>query len=527
MGRSQVTCAETLLGVANGLNAGSIAATACIFDAIYESSIGNDRGPNSAGYGGPLGGSITSNGFVAGPSGDVDMATSFYKGGRGFQGGGAIALARTHTDIAYIGSQVTAAVPFDANGYSTQYLSQGFPFSAAIAEAKAIVAAHGGANLKGGVAGAGGSGTIVNGATGSTYAFQIGGTNNPDEDFWTGTNRLAQDVAWYYFSNGEFLYYLDGQEMIAQQPALIIDRIKDAGRFFQGQGSLTWDDTSFQYVANHKRKFRVQRKTALTMATSPTQATLQVICGIDEIRGGDVIELSSFGPGDGRWIVGDCRRSVFNVYSELRLVPPIAPITEVIAAGTSGRNQSSSSGATSRERFGGTPGYGSGPGGRGNRYGPIPIGQPQVTFSRGVQIQLRGLNQERSDQGLDFGTGPNQPIPAVLDGVVTSTSSFGGAFISNGGPGGIVYRTDYGYVFVMENMTPTKKVGDRVKAGETIALGNGQIEMGWANASGTSPLTGWSGDTDRTAGGIGFALSAGMIPITTAHTPYPGFGPGK
>ena len=485
MSARQQHIADVLLGVGNQLGAGSLACEACIFDAIFESSIGENNGWNPT-YGGPLGGAQATFGSLGSSSSDAVAtaeATSFFQGGRGFQGGGAIALARSSADVAYIGSQVTAATPFDSQGYSTQYLSQGFSFSSAVAEAKAIVAAHGGATIKGSVAGAssGASGTVTATSAQTTYAFSVSGTDNPDEDYWTAINRLAQEVNWYLFSNGEYLYYMDGQEMLAQQPAAYIDRVRDAARFEGNQGTLTYDNclaldtpiptpdgwatmgelqvgdmvigsggkparvlgvsdvhhdhdcyrvqlgdgssivaddghlwetttqstavrttkqiaeslaaghrvravptlgvpertilavervpsvpvrciqvdaadhlylagtemtpthnTSYNYVSDHKRRFRTQRRTKVAIAQSPTEGSFQLVCGIDEILGGDVIVLSGFGLGDGRWIVGEARRSVFDTYTTLTLIPALAPITEAAAVGTTG-----SSGTTS------------------------------------------------------------------------------------------------------------------------------------------------------------------------------------
>lgn len=347
MTQHQAHIAQILLGVGAKFSAGSLASEACIFDSIFESTLGESNGWDATNetYGGPLGGSVEAFGQYGSASSDAvatQMATSFFQGGRGFQARGAITLARTHSDVAYIGSQVTAATPFDANGYSEQYLSQGFAFSDAIAEAKAIVAAYGGATLKGNIAGgsSGGSGTVVDGSSDTTYAFSISGTDNPDEDYWTGVNRLAQEVNWYLFSNGEYLYYLDGQEMLAQTPAVFIDRVRDAGRFEESQGSLSYDNTAYSYVSDHKRKFRVQRRTKVAIAQSPTQGTFQLTCGIEEVLGGDVAQLSSFGVGDGRWLIAESRRSVLDTYSELTLAPALAPITEAAAVGTTGTSSS-------------------------------------------------------------------------------------------------------------------------------------------------------------------------------------------
>ena len=344
MNETQRKQAEILLGVVNQLKAGQICAEAIICAAIGESTLTNLSTPNGSGYWGVLQGGSGYSGSAANfppPSGWNDstgMATAFLQGGKGFGNGfpapltgkGAIDAVRAgYTDPGAIANGA------EDSGAGAAWYGQYLP------EAKAIVAALGGAALKGGVAGSGSgaSGTVPNGAPSSTYAFQIGGTDNPDEDYWTGTNRLAQEVNWYFFSNGEMLYYMDGEEMIGQKPALYLDRVRDAARF-ASPAQLTYDNTAYGWVSDHKRRFRPQRKAKLTKIVSPTEVTLDLICGIDELRAGDVVVLQSFGPGDGRWIVGDCTRSVFSPSSQITLVPPIAPITEAAAAGTTGKTQS-------------------------------------------------------------------------------------------------------------------------------------------------------------------------------------------
>lgn len=104
--------------------------------------------------------------------------------------------------------------------------------------------------------------------------------------------------------------------------------------------------------------------------------------------------------------------------------------------------------------------------------------------------KISGLIAERVDQGVDFsGSGP---ILAIGDAKILETGGSGwpgGPYMSyqllNGPDAG---RT----VYVAENIRPTVKVGQTVKAGDTIATmfnaGTG-IEMGWADSGGASPLS--------------------------------------
>jgi hypothetical protein len=295
---------------------------------------------------------------------------------------------------------------------------------------------------KGGVAGLGGTGTVVDGSAATTYPFQIGGTANPDEDYWTGINRLAQEVNWYLFTNGEMLYYMDGSEVIAQTPALTIDRITDSARF-ASPVQLNWDNTAFLYVSTHKRRFRVQRKTKLTQITSPTQVRLDLICGIDEIRAGDVIVLTSFGPGDGAWIVGDCTRSVFSVSSQITLVPPIAPITEAAVAGTTGK----ASQTTTFLEHGGSGGAKSG------FTNPFPS----------------GWVPGRLDAGYD-GTFTKQivaPFSGTITFAATSFANWGG-YIQLKADGGTIAGLETDTLYFAEGVAPVHTTGTHVNVGDPI-----------------------------------------------------------
>lgn len=49
-----------------------------------------------------------------------------------------------------------------------------------------------------------------------------GTADNPDENSWDCMQRLAQEVNWYLFSNGNYLYYMDGLQFGVQNPAVYL-----------------------------------------------------------------------------------------------------------------------------------------------------------------------------------------------------------------------------------------------------------------------------------------------------------------
>jgi hypothetical protein len=490
---NQQNFANQIIQIGASLNAGSIATGAILVEAIAESGMGDPLymgwDASNPTYGGILAGAIGTSGGGGnfGPLGTASSSavtvaeiTAAFKGGRGYQG--AIGLAKTSSDLLQIA--------MTNSGSGSQFLSEAGVQNFA-AEARAILAAGGGAPIKGGVAGLGSTGTIVNGSSGATYAFQIGGTNNPSEDIWTGINRLAQEVNWYLFSNGEYLYYMDGEELIAQQPAMYLDRVLDAGQI--ASLTLHYDNTAFQWVSAHRRKAKVQRKTRTVQITSPTEVQLELFCGIDELRAGDVLVLSSFGPANGRWLIGGCRRSVFSPTSSLTLVPPLSPLSELAVAGTTGRSGSSSSGT----------GSSSGKGSSG-KAAPATTGGYVNPLGK-----ITGLTGGRIDMGADYsGSGP---VLAIGDGKIISISNSGwpgGAFIEIQLSGG-AYAGKFWYC--AENITPSVQPQQVVKAGDqigTLINAYPNCELGWGIGTGGTTLAASLGQAGINSGHANCAAGA-------------------
>lgn len=336
--KAQATALSQMLGVAAQLQAGVLASQAMIFDSIFESDGGVSLGPGHT-YGGVLGGAEN----IFDPLNSVTAeVTAFLQGGQGFQAGGAIALSHTHTDIAYIGSQVTAATPFNSQGYSTQYLSQGFAFSSAIAEATAIVNAYGANQLGSGSQAL--TGNIAAGSSTTDVATLTRGTaGDPDEDSWTCMQRLAAEVNWPVFSNGDTIYYDPTTVLIEQQPAVYLS-LDETGTTWNAtdpnSGDVAADvvldgldgvidNTAFLAQQDRKVKGKVQRKSKIRKPSTPTQIRLNMVCGIFDYRAGDVFEFRDSGPLNGRWLVADATRNCLaDVHTQFTLAPSTAPNPE-------------------------------------------------------------------------------------------------------------------------------------------------------------------------------------------------------
>jgi murein DD-endopeptidase MepM/ murein hydrolase activator NlpD len=125
--------------------------------------------------------------------------------------------------------------------------------------------------------------------------------------------------------------------------------------------------------------------------------------------------------------------------------------------------------------------------------------------------QIKGLTPERIDMGVDYqGSGP---ILALGDGTVFNTAGPGwpgGAFVGitlSAGPfAGLSY-------FVAEDVKPTVRVGDHVRAGQEIAVmfrGPAGIETGWATGHGDQPLAAALGQQNRNGDPGAWSSAAGV-----------------
>lgn len=362
-----------------------------------------------------------------------------------------------------------------AQVYATKALAFQIPanWKAALAGAPGGTPGGGGPATPGGTVGAGGTGTLPN----DVANFTVGDPSNPDEDFWTAINRLAQERYWYVFSDGESMYLADGPDLMKQTPAMEVDRVADAGRISHLE--FTFDNTAWTYSATHKKRRRSQRRTALAKVTSPVEGLMNTICKIDEVRAGDVIVFDNCGPGDGQWLVGDCRRSVFEVTSEITVVPALTPLSEG-ELNPAGVNKSNAN---------------------------VLNSLVSTVNSKGYANPVGAWSPSRIDQGVDgtlTGTyvapGDSQMVSIYNS---QGSGSWEGYWIAGMFTSGSLKGKCW---YVAEGVTPLINQGAAVKAGTPVARPGptsfgapGLIETGWANPSAPSntlakALPGWSGD---------------------------------
>ena len=218
--------------------------------------------------------------------------------------------------------------------------AQGSAFPEAYAkwstEAKNILAGAGGIT-------AGGAGT----AESDVQQLTRGTPSNPDEDSFEAINRLASQVDWFAFTSQvkghpETVFYIDGPELAKQKPAMYLNipgnhvinghtGKSEYGVILQ-PATYTFDNTTFEYRRTHKVKTRVQRRSKVAKPSTPSEIRVNIVCGIDDYRAGDVFVVQHSGPCNGRWIVSDATRNCLkDTFTKFILEPPVEPLPEPIA----------------------------------------------------------------------------------------------------------------------------------------------------------------------------------------------------
>jgi hypothetical protein len=316
--KAQMTVANTLMKVARGLGAPPVAVEALLFAAIAETNLGAS-GVSGGSHVGVLQGSASE----WNSNETEEQAKYFLQGGKGFQSGGAITLAKTSTNPVEIAVKVEAPSIWPKNAYAEET-----EYSTFLPSAKAVYAAAGGS---------------TSGGETAEVASDVGqlkrGTNaNLDENSDECIKRLAQQVDWFGFSNGHRFFYMTGPELARQMPVAKVDipgnhiitykGISREGVVLTGT-TYTFDQTTWEFRQTHKLKTRVQRRSKATKPASPSEVKLHLICNIGEYLSGDVILFENSGTVSGRWIIVQTTRNCFkDIYTEILCEPPVEPLPE-------------------------------------------------------------------------------------------------------------------------------------------------------------------------------------------------------
>jgi hypothetical protein len=293
--KGQLAQAETALDVATQLNAPTRAVEAMMCAGIGESEF--KCVVNSLGYGGVFQGQVNVGGHYFSKDDTAEMAKYFLKGGKGFQGGGAIEQASKHPDKSpgMIAADVEKSYP---NTYLPTAAAAEHHYQQYLGEARKLIEAYGG----GGFGGA---------TYHLAYNFKVGDTNNPHETFWDAAQRLADEVRWALFIDGDHVYYDSEQTLIGQAPVATIER--DGPYVVDWSGS--WDE---RHIA--------------------TEVVLTLVCDPFEFRAGEVFLLKGFGPYStgstatpkrpGYWLISETSRAIGGLATEFTLKQPQNPKRE-------------------------------------------------------------------------------------------------------------------------------------------------------------------------------------------------------
>lgn len=287
---------QIALDVADHLNAGDKPTKAMICSGFGE---GVWRNPvNGLGFGGVLQGQVAvpggTNWFA--PMDEAkrteEQAKSFLKGGRGFQQGGAIHLAKQHPE--YTPGNIAGLVEVSGRNYP----GSNDPYYDNFGKlADQVIAAFGGASPGTGAA-----------TYRKAYNFVVG----RHENFWNASVRLAEDVNWPFFVDGDNVYFDSEMSLVRQQPVAVIRRGDPQVIDFD----VTWDR---RHIA--------------------TEATLELVCDPFEFRAGEVFILNGFGPASagstarpkplpGRWLIESFDRDRYAPTTTFTLKQPSPPKKE-------------------------------------------------------------------------------------------------------------------------------------------------------------------------------------------------------
>lgn len=502
----QIAEANALLGVAAELRAPGLAVQALVFAGIAESGLGAEAGaftPNSAGYYGVLQGNA---GTWPDPHDTAGMARAFLTGdgNRGFQGGGAIKLAQTIPDPVEIAVKVEVPSIWPDNAYASEA-----GFSNFLPEARSIIDAYGGLTSR--------SPATITVTRSDVSQLARGTTDDPGEGSWECLTRLANEVDWCLFSNGDTLYYMDGPDLIAQKPAAYVDVLaKKVTRADDGlvttdvilndTPSATFDNTAFTYTPSESGGAKRPRVRRGASASTPTEIRIDLVCEVDDYRGGDVFVFHNAGPINGRWIVNDATRNVFaDVHTSFTLGPSIAPLPEPTITST-----------------------------RSNR--PPAGGSVSPTGYVNPFKNISNLGPLRVDMGVDYsGSGTFVALGNAKVFCTAGPGWPGGTFIGYTLLDG-AYKGRH--VYHAENVTALVQVGQTVRAGDPVGVmhnASPHTEHGWASGNGDVTLAAelnqqfTAGDPGAWSSAAGISFNRLLVslgcpsgsPITASHGTMP------
>ena len=323
---------------------------------------------------------------------------------RGFYGkGGAIKIARNNSG--YSVGEIAQAV--QGSAYPNAYQPH-------LPEAKKILSAFGSSTSR----------TKSKQET-SKYEFsrgKPGGKKN--EDSWTCSGRLAEEVGWRRFLVSNRFYYISDEDLLQSRPRMTV---------IEGKKGINDID------------YNVDAGKDVDEASFTCRADLWVA------PPGSVINIEETGIIDGRWLVTSLRRGVYDVDTTIEIKRGTSLLRDKKEPAAESTSSSKSDSRTS--------GRG---GSSSSMIRPVSGGKTTSGFGRRI-APTKGASSYHD--GIDIGVPVGTNVKAVLDGTVQVSTS------SNGGYGGYVeLRHKDGLVTFYGHLSKELvRKGQRVKQGDVIA----------------------------------------------------------
>lgn len=313
------------LASATGLD-GRVVAAWCLAEESGSAATGRESANNNnwlnIGYFDSGPGQIAFNSAFKTPEGGAKQTARFLKGEWGGASAGIIAILKSKSSDPAAQIRAIATSGWASSGYNggstlTALYNEISPSETPTGEGEA-------------------SGT----ASESTGQLARGSTQNPSEDSWEACTRLAKAKNWFFFTDGNTAFLMDGPQLVHQKPVLHanieLNRIKRYGHrgevihesdVIQTPVTGTQDNTTLEYQSTHKVHGRVSRRSKISKPTTPAEIRLNLICDVKAFRAGDVFMIEGLGPFNGPWIVSDATRNCLkDTYTQFILQPPLEPI---------------------------------------------------------------------------------------------------------------------------------------------------------------------------------------------------------
>lgn len=300
------------------------------------------------------------------------QAHFFLAGGKGFQRGGATKLARANPSM----DPGAIATAVEASGEAPAFYGKWK--AEAIANIKAW---NGGHSI--------GSGSD-SGATGDKYWEKVEfarGQPDQKEDSWTAGLRLASEVRWRLFVTGRrSLWYVTDDYLFQSKPRYLIDPTT------KGVERVNFD------VECGGRTIIVSGK----RVKKPSEATLTVHMDRWDAPAGSTIELADYGPADGRWLVGDVKRGLFDSVGTVTIRQPQKELQE-----PRGQQKTRTSSSAQASRALGSASAGRGSPGAIGKVKVLPgANRPGVGLHKPLLVFL-GLVAGQTREAIEIATGTN------------------------------------------------------------------------------------------------------------------------